>query len=125
MWLDVCSKQCIYKSVVIVESSLINMLCGAIRKHPGPGYGKTVMSHFKLLEYSNILFHFIVTVTSYVSIVIIEHSERSMSKCVPDAKTFSICSPPPFNLERVNVKIRCKEMKTKYGIYVCFSLIKL
>lgn len=108
MRLDVCSKQCIHKSVVIVESSLINVLCGAIRKHPRPGYGETIMSYFKLLQYSNILFHFMVTVTGYVPIVIIEHSERSMSKRVPDAETFSICPPSPFNLETVNVKQRFK-----------------
>lgn len=108
MGLDVFCEQCIHQSVVVVESSLIDVLGGAIRKHPRPGYGETIMGHLKLLQFSNILFYFIVTVAGYVTIVIIVHSERSMSKLVPDAKTFSICSPSPFNLERVNVKQRFK-----------------
>lgn len=104
MRLDVCSKQCIYQSVVVVESSLIDVLGRAIRKHPWPGYGETIMGHLKLLQHSNILFYFMVTVAGYVPIVIIEHSERSVSKLVPDAETFSICSPSPFNLERIECK---------------------
>lgn len=69
--LDVCSQQRIHKPVVIVESSLINMLGGAIREHPGPGDGETIMGHFKLLQDGNILFHFVVAVAGYVSVVII------------------------------------------------------
>lgn len=106
MRLDVCSKQCIHQSIVVVESSLINVLGGAFRKHPRPGYGETIMGHLKLLQYSNILVNFVVTVAGYVPIIIIEHSERSVSKLVPDAETFSICSPSTFNLETVNVKER-------------------
>ncbi len=106
MRLDVCSKQCVNQSVVVVESSLIDVLGGAIRKHPRPRYGETIMGHLKLLQYSNILFYFMVTVAGYVPIVIIKHSERSVSKLVPDAETFSICSPSPFNLHTVNVKQR-------------------
>lgn len=71
MRLDVCCKQCIHKPVVIVESGFINMLGGAIREHPGPGYGETIMGHFKLLQDGNILFHFVVTVAGYISSVII------------------------------------------------------
>lgn len=71
MRLDVCSKQCIHKPVVIVESGFINVVGGAIREHPGPGDGETIMGHFKLLQDGNILFHFVVAVAGYVSIVII------------------------------------------------------
>lgn len=49
MRLDVCSKQSIHQSVVIVKSSLIDMPSGAVWKYPWPGYGETIMSHFKLL----------------------------------------------------------------------------
>lgn len=104
MRLDVCGKQCIDQSVVIVESSLIDVLGGAIRKYPRPGYGETIMSHLELLQYSNILIYFIVTVAGNVPIVIIEHPERGVSKLVPDAETFSIRSPTTFNLETVNKK---------------------
>lgn len=102
--LDVCCEQCIHQSVVVVESSLVDVLGGAIRKHPRPRYGETIMRHLKLLQYSNILFYFVVTVARYVPIIIIEHSERSVSKLVPDAEAFSICSPSPFNLETVDLK---------------------
>lgn len=101
MRLDVHSKQCIYQSLVVVESSVVDVIGGAIRKHPRPGYGETVMGHLKLLQHSNIFLYFIVTVTGYVPCVIIEHPERSVSKRVPDAETFSICPPSPFNLEAV------------------------
>lgn len=99
MRLDVCSKQCVHKSVVIVEPGFVNVLGGAIREHPGPGYGETIMGHSKLLQYGNVFVHFVVTVAGYVSSVIIEHTKRSMSKLVPDAQTFPIGSPSPFNLE--------------------------
>lgn len=111
MRLDVCSKQCVDQPVVVVESSLINVLGGAIRKHSRPGYGETIMGHLKLLQYSNILFYFMIAIAGYVPIVIIEHSERSVSKLVPDAESFSICSPSTFNLETVNVKERDSECK--------------
>lgn len=104
MRLNVRSKQCIYKSVVVVESRLIYVLGGTIRKNPRPGYGETIMSHLKLLQYSNILFHFMVTVAGYIPIVIIENTERSVSEFVPYAETFAICSPSSFNLEKNNVK---------------------
>lgn len=103
MRLDVCSKQCIHKSVVIVESGLINVLRSAIREHPGPGYGETVMGDFELLQYGNVLFHLVVTVARYVSSVIIKHAKRGVGKLVPDAQTFSISSPPTFNLNVENI----------------------
>lgn len=103
MRLDVCSKQCIHKSVVIVESGLINVLSGAIGEHPGPGYGETVMGDFELLQHGNVLFHLVVTVASYVSIVVIKHTKGGVGKRVPDAQTFSISSPPTFNLNMEHV----------------------
>ncbi len=104
MRLDVCSKQGIHQSVVIVESSLINVLGSTIRKHSWPGYGETIMGHLELLQYSNILFYLMVAVAGYVTIVVIENSERSVSKLIPYAETFAICSPSPFNLETVKIK---------------------
>lgn len=71
MRLDVCSKQCIHKPVVIVESSVVNMLGGAVGEHPGPGYRETIMGHFQLLQDGNVLFHFVVTVAGSISSVII------------------------------------------------------
>lgn len=103
MRLDVCSKQRIHESVVIVESRFVNVLGGAVGEHPGPGYGETIMGHFKLLQDGNVLVHFVVTVAGDVSSVIVEHTKRSVSKLVPDAQTFPISSPPAFNLEMKNV----------------------
>lgn len=99
MRLDVCIEQSIHQPVVVVQSGLIYFSGGAIGENPWPGYGKTIMGHLKLLQYSNILVYLVVTVTGYVPIVVIEHSERSVSKLVPDAQTFAIISPSPFNLE--------------------------
>lgn len=76
------------------------------------------MGDLKLLQHSDILFYLVVTVTGYVPIVIIKHSQRSVSKLVPDAETFSICSPPPFNLEKVNVKRRLQQTKLSKEYYV-------
>lgn len=121
MRLNVCSKQCIHQSVVVVQSRLIDVFGGAIREHPRPRYGEAIMGHLKLLQYSNILFYFIITVTGYVPIVIIEDSERSVCKLVPDAETFSICSPSPFNLETANVN---RDLKRQIKIYMCNFLIK-
>lgn len=84
--------------MVIVEARFVNVLGGAVGEHPGPGYGEAIMGHFKLLQHGNVLFHFVVTVAGYVSSVIVVHTKRSMSKLVPDAQTFPISSPPPFNL---------------------------
>lgn len=110
--------------MVVAESSLIDVLGGAIRKHPWPGYGETIMGHLKLLQYSDVLLYFIVTVAGYVAVVIIEHSERSVSKLVPDAETFSICSPSPFNLETANVKQILHRKKQNKMSNMCNSLIQ-
>lgn len=99
MRLYVRSKQRIHKPVVVVESGFVDVPRGAIREHPGPGYGETIMCHFELLKHSDILFHFVVTVAGYIPSVVIGHAKRGMSKLVPDAQTFSISSPPTFNLK--------------------------
>lgn len=49
MWLDVCSKQGVHQSVVVVESSFIDVLGGPVRKHSWPGYGESIMVDSKLL----------------------------------------------------------------------------
>lgn len=71
--------------MVVVESSFINVSCGAIRKNPWPGHGETIVGHLELFQDSDILVYFMVAITGYVPIIIIENSERRMSELVPDA----------------------------------------
>ena len=60
--------------MVVVQSSFIDVVVGAIRKHPGPGYGEAIVGYLQLLQHLHILVNVIVTITSNITIVTFVHS---------------------------------------------------
>lgn len=99
LWCDASSQQRIYESNIVVEACFVDELGGSVGEDSRPGDGEAVVGHAQVLKGHHILSNLVVTVTCHVPVVVIPNLQWSVGKCVPDTKSFAICSPRTFNLK--------------------------